>query len=235
MSGWAALAGAAAELTNNAVGYYLDRKLMKQQFEYQKEVLQNQNQWRADDLRAAGLNPVLTTGISSSANSGVTIPSSRKGSLDIVGSMATAKQMELTGQQTKTEKERTNTQVETTKLVAAQTLEAMNNAYLKQEQIFNAQVERQIMNLNLSVQEAQSLVSKMRAQFELDWAELWKVQQFAATAQQVVDVIPIGKYVGQALNYILGKGKKPTLIGKTETYVHHKTGGSRTTEFHYDR
>lgn len=53
MSGWAALAGGAASIGTSALASYFNWK-------HQKEVMQNRHQWEVDDLRKAGLNPILT-------------------------------------------------------------------------------------------------------------------------------------------------------------------------------
>ena len=50
---WASLAGGAANLGASAVGAYFSWK-------HQKEVMQNRHQWEVNDLRKAGLNPILS-------------------------------------------------------------------------------------------------------------------------------------------------------------------------------
>jgi hypothetical protein len=73
------------------MGYATDKKLMKKQFEYQKELqkiqndynvynYQHQNQWRVDDLRAAGLNPIL------SATSGTSVAPASAGAVGLATS-----------------------------------------------------------------------------------------------------------------------------------------------------
>lgn len=73
------------------MSYASDKKLMKKQFEYQKDLMkiqndynvynyQHQNQWRVDDLRAAGLNPIL------SATSGTSVAPASAGSVGLATS-----------------------------------------------------------------------------------------------------------------------------------------------------
>ena len=50
---WASLAGGAANLGGSAVSAYFSWK-------HQKEVMQNRHQWEVNDLRKAGLNPILS-------------------------------------------------------------------------------------------------------------------------------------------------------------------------------
>lgn len=51
--GWAALAGGIAGIGTSALSSYFNWK-------HQKEVMQNRHRWEVDDLRKAGLNPILT-------------------------------------------------------------------------------------------------------------------------------------------------------------------------------
>lgn len=73
------------------MSYATDKKLMKKQFKYQKELqkiqndynvynYQHQNQWRVDDLRSAGLNPIL------SATSGTAVAPASAGSVGLATS-----------------------------------------------------------------------------------------------------------------------------------------------------
>lgn len=62
MSGWAAAIGAAMDIANTGLGLYQSSKA----FRRAKEMYQHRYQWAVDDLRKAGLNPVLaaTGGVS---------------------------------------------------------------------------------------------------------------------------------------------------------------------------
>lgn len=53
MSRWSALAGGIASIGTSAMASYYSWK-------HQKEVMQNRHQWEVNDLRKAGLNPILS-------------------------------------------------------------------------------------------------------------------------------------------------------------------------------
>lgn len=64
---WASLAGGAANLGSSAVSAYFSWK-------HQKEVMKNRHQWEVDDMRKAGLNPILSaTGGSGAGGNAPTI------------------------------------------------------------------------------------------------------------------------------------------------------------------
>lgn len=224
-----------SSLLNDWIGYYYDRKLMARQFRYQKEVLQNQNQWRVEDLKKAGLNPILATGITANASSGVSIPSGKKSNIDLLGSMATAKQMKLVDQQTQTEKQRTNTEAENAKYVTAQTIKAQAEARLISEQTLTAQLENRLRSIQLGPQEKQALLDQAKTMFDLEWDILWKTERFANTAENVVDAIPFGKFASQAIDYLTGKSKvKPTLRSRTIVRTKGKRGYTQHETLDYD-
>lgn len=45
---------------SSAASYDYAKRLMKRQFAYQKQIMQSKHQWEVDDLRNAGLNPILS-------------------------------------------------------------------------------------------------------------------------------------------------------------------------------
>ena len=67
MSGWAAAAAAAMDVANTAFGAWQSSKAARRQIAWQKEQYHNRYQWTVEDMRKAGLNPVLASmnGVSS--------------------------------------------------------------------------------------------------------------------------------------------------------------------------
>lgn len=68
--GWGAFAAAATEIAQTAGQYYANHREAKMQRQWQERFYQNRHQWEVADLRAAGLNPVL-----SAMNGGGSVPS----------------------------------------------------------------------------------------------------------------------------------------------------------------
>lgn len=80
---WASLAGGVANLTGSAVSSYFSWK-------HQKEVMKNRHQWEVEDLRKAGLNPILSAGGSGSPGNAPIIEAP-----DIAGASAKAVEASL--------------------------------------------------------------------------------------------------------------------------------------------
>lgn len=57
MSGWAAAGAVAGQLANTALSIHQSNKAWRRQ----KEAMKNQHQWEVEDLKKAGINPILTT------------------------------------------------------------------------------------------------------------------------------------------------------------------------------
>lgn len=64
--------GLIGDMANSALNYYLQKDLQEESQDWQRYVMQNQKQWQVDDLKKAGLNPVLATGLGTSAPSSPT-------------------------------------------------------------------------------------------------------------------------------------------------------------------
>lgn len=72
MSGWAAAAKVAGDLTNTALSAWSAHELNASNWQHQKELAQNQVQWRVEDAKKAGLHPLAALGISPSSYSPAT-------------------------------------------------------------------------------------------------------------------------------------------------------------------
>lgn len=64
--------GGLSDIANSAFNWYAQKDLQGESQDWQRYVMQNQKQWQVEDLKKAGLNPVLATGLGVSAPSSPT-------------------------------------------------------------------------------------------------------------------------------------------------------------------
>lgn len=89
MSGWAALAKVGGDLASSALGLYGSSKAWRRQ----REAAQNAHQWEVEDLRKAGLNPILSaTGGSGASAGSASVPAGL--GVDVSGALSTAQNIE---------------------------------------------------------------------------------------------------------------------------------------------
>lgn len=188
---WPAIAAAAAsvasQMINTGGGYYLDKKLMEQQFKYQKEVLQNQVQWRYEDLKKAGINPILAGDYQGTATSGVTVPSGKSPNIDFLGGLSTAQQVRLMEGQDKLNAEKLNTQKEATKTQRALTLKANAEAYQSYSNTGLIDAQNSALRSQLPTIQSSAQVSNLENQMFLDSPWLIKARALGSTAKDVGD------------------------------------------------
>lgn len=133
-------AGLGLNLASSAISskksYKYAQRLAAQQFEYNKQMMQNRHQWEVDDLRAAGLNPILSaggTGAAGSTGSGgsVNVPSPQ---IDLAGDLQSA--ISLADQLKNTKKQRERQDIENA--ISAERLkqEKMKTAYIQKDPLY---------------------------------------------------------------------------------------------------
>lgn len=101
MSGWLALAEGAKELGGAFLNDYFDRKAFGRSAAFSREQMQNAHQWEVADLRAAGLNPILSAGGSGAKGGSVSQPRTVSKMNSVLASLQAAENIELTRAQVK--------------------------------------------------------------------------------------------------------------------------------------
>lgn len=195
MSGWAAAAAVGGQLLNTAVNIHESNKAWKRQ----KEVLRNQHQWEVNDLKAAGLNPILST------MSHATAPSVNTASadLDIANALAAenaqkqqANQDALTGAQLAEIQSRI-------KLNGASTAREVEQANLANQQAKAVPTQAELNRANAANASATAKQTEMVNKFNTENPNVFQTQQ----AHRAMPTLSPGgsmAIVNQAINDVKG-------------------------------
>lgn len=103
MSGWAAAAQIGMELANSAANIWASSKAHRRQIAWEREQYKNKYQWTVEDMRNAGLNPMLA--ILNGANSAVGGHAPVYGGASLGDALPKAMQMSLMKEQAQNAKE----------------------------------------------------------------------------------------------------------------------------------
>ena len=93
---WSAIAGAVSGGAQAGLSYAVQKKLMKMQQKHQERMYKHRHQWQVSDLRAAGLNPILSADQGTGAMPGQGATPSIQG-MDLAGSVERATSAEEKG------------------------------------------------------------------------------------------------------------------------------------------
>lgn len=135
MSGWAAAAQAIGSAAGAAGSAAMTEKAVAKQIKWERERAKNAHQWEVEDLKAAGLNPILSAGGTGATTGGISAPvpdtSGISNAISSGISAATEQQRAETEKTTQNLQEaQANTAKQETSLKAAQTAESLENANL---------------------------------------------------------------------------------------------------------
>lgn len=169
MSGWAALAKVGGDLASSALGLYSSSKAWRRQ----REAAQNAHQWEVEDLRKAGLNPILSaTGGSGASAGSASVPAGL--GVDLGAAYNSVNAQDLL-------KEQINTQRDQQWLLKQQAAKADADAALADQQrdvLLTTNAPQKVLNnwINENPSEAKSLMAhKFRNDTTGSW---WSIPKF---------------------------------------------------------
>lgn len=211
--GWGQIAAVAAPMVLDYIGGKKQREfgedMANQQIAFQREMANTAHQRQVDDLRKAGLNPIL------SANSGASAPSGAMATSENVLGGAVNSAME--GRRLKKELDATQSQINLNNLQAAS---AASQAELNATSAKNVQAQTKLINLKLPTEVKRQEFEQQQLDWDKDAINFDNILKRATGVAEGVTTA-----VGSGINGIL-RGRRPDWVGSGPGGTkYHKTTG----------
>lgn len=217
----AAIKGAAG-VASSMLSAHAAKEMQKRQIEWERERATHAHQWEVEDLKAAGLNPILSAGGQGAATGGISAPQiDTSGIRDVGDALTTSAELEKTKKETETQEETAENIKKDTELKEMQKGEVEANTALKQaekglisEKTATEKIDRALKKAQEANVQAETKATLSKLGFEIQTLQAQAAQlraerryKEAMATEKTLD----NKYY--ALNLIMNKLEQASRIG----------------------